>query len=222
MQVQNLDDFISRYNGYHDANGQDVDQSSLLFKEIHGNKYFWQEYRKNIIGSLVNNSIIEADSSVVLDFARIASRGPELNYYSDNWYCRIPFEGSFKNKVVSGTLILKIWYDDQHRTKWYIQECIFDQILNIKTEIIEPEECSHIYITPTAHENNFIDLRRVLSGQEVIENHIMTSSEGLAQLKHLIEKEMFQPMFSSYYFHFSPKNGLTFTVDNRYSIISIQ
>jgi len=77
-QVKSIDDFIARFNGYHNAYGDSIDIKGADFIELKRNKKYWRKWREKIIGSLLNKNLLEKDKSQVGNVFRLCLLYPKF------------------------------------------------------------------------------------------------------------------------------------------------
>lgn len=222
-RVHSLDDFIGRYNGYHNNYGVAVNRNSSLFKQIYNNKSIWKEYRRKVIGSLIAKELFYKDSLTVNTFARSVSLSKDLDFYRNIDHVLVPIKGKWDKKVLSGVIQLKLSVDNEKKTCWQIDKVHFDQKIDIPVfKMITREICNDIFIPPSAQDNGFISLKKVLRDETPLNHHITNSSKELSQLHKMIAEYGFRPTFENYYFIFNIDNSYTFKVNKDYKIVEIK
>lgn len=221
-QVHSLDDFIGRFNGYHNNLGEAVDRNSSLFKQIYNNKEFWNEYRRKIIGSLITKELFYTDSIAVQKFARMASLGDDLDFYRNIDHVIVPVTGKWNNKIISAVIQMKLSVDKQKKSCWQIDKVHFNQKIDIsKYNMIVREICNDIFIPPSAQDNGFISLNKVLKGETSLHHHITKATKEISQLNHMIAEDNYHPTFENYSFSFNIDSGYSFIINEEYRIIKI-
>lgn len=223
LQVHSLDDFIERYNGAFDAYGQPVDTGSAVYKEVRQNEAFWAKYRSLIIESLVDRSLYEQDSSRVQRFAQKAGAGGALDFVDSSWWIEVPLRGTIEGLQSELILQMKILVDDRRRIKWVIDDVVFPESLkHLPALPVTPNISKHQYIPPSAHDNGFIALSRVLSQERDITPYIECSTEGLSNLQYILKYYHFEAEFQEFFVHFQPDAGPSFMLDQNWKIIDFE
>ena len=220
-EVHSFDEFIGRYNGQLDAFGQKLNENHEAYKIIRSDSKAFEEFRFKVIGSLLSQELMKQHEASAVGFAKRASSGPKLDFKDSNWQATIPFKGIWKSSSITGNIILKSHFLDEERSKWVIIKVIFEDVPEFK-EVgkVNPDICDEVYLPPTAHENGFIALNRILKGKEAIENHILKTDKELNRFAYLLNKG-FRPSFSEYFFNIDLSEKVKFILNSRFEIIGI-
>lgn len=223
LQVHSLDEFIERYNGAFNAYGQPIDTTSLEFKEVRQNKDYWSKYKSLIIESLVRSPLRKQDSIRVRRFAEKAGAGEKLDFIDSSWWIEVPVTGWIEGLPTELLLQMKILVDDRRRIKWIIDDVVVpEELSNLPALPVIPNVSKHKYIPPSAHDNGFIALSRVLSKERDISPYIECSTHGLSALQYILKYYNFEAKFRDFYVHFQTDSGLTFLLDHNWTIIDFE
>lgn len=223
LQPHSLDEFIERYNGSFDAYGQPVDKKSPIFREVRQNQAYWSTYRSLIIESLVHQSLHEKDSSGVQRFAQKAGAGGALDFVDSSWWIEVPVKGRIEGLTTALILQMKILVDERRRIKWIIDDVVVPEVLrDLPALPVVPNVSKHKYIPPSAHDNGFIALSRILSKERDITPYIECSTAGLSTLQYVLKYYNFDAEFREFFVHFQPDEGPPFLLDQNWNIIDFE
>lgn len=217
-QVHSLDDFMGRFNGLHTAFGKPIDQSITSFKNVKEDLALWTEFRGKIISSLMVENLLE-DTLNTNKFIRIASTSKNLDYYNSNWHVRVPYTGTLNEFLYTGLLFLRVT-TIQDKSRWIIDSVTINKVIGLdNVEKVIPEYCSDVFIPPSAHDNGFIALSKVLKTKYSLHNHITRSEAYFDRLAHLMNHGEVTIDTSTLRFCFRIASGASFSTNPHFEII---
>lgn len=216
---QSLDDFIGRFNGQHNAYGQPLDDKREPYQSIAAHKAYFTEFRRRIIGSLMASHLHETDSTAVAAFARAAAQSPPLHFLGTPWKVVVPLQGLWMGKPLQLQLHLRPVADQQQRVRWAITDAVFDAGPPALPALPVPVTAStRHFLPPSAHDNGFIALQRLLKKERDLSPHILQSTRGLEVLQYLLQHTGFAPTFKTFTAHFAPADGPAFQLNPQWQI----
>jgi hypothetical protein len=218
---QSLDDFIGRYNGRHDAGGQVLDPDRPPYRDIAVRAEYRREFRRLIIGALVAPARMARDSAAAERFAAAAAAGPALDFLTTRWWVEVPLEGYWQGLPLRIDLHLRVVADEQGRVRWVMDRAVFEGSPPAVTAgPLEPVFRADRYLPPSAHDNGFIALQRVLEVERDLRPYLDTGTgPGLATLQYLLQETAFQPVFHTFTACFRPESGPAFQLNPQWQII---
>ncbi len=223
QRPQSLDDFIGRFNGLHDADGQPLRPSRSPFREIAARPEYHRAFRRRIIGSLVAPEFFARDSAAVDRFAAAAAAAPALDFLSTPWWVEIPVEGYWQGLPLRLTLHLRVAADAAGRVRWTIDRAVFEGVPPaVPAPPVAPSVQADRYLPPSAHDNGFIALQGVLLDERDLRPYLAGPEPGLSLLQHLLGDPAFRPVFHSFTACFRPDSGPAFKLDPQWQIIGFQ
>lgn len=220
---QSLDDFIGRFNGMHNAYGKPLAQSDPAYRVIFRNPRFMVEFRRQIIGSLVAPALLSRDSQAVETFAAAAAQSKPLDFLTSSWWVEMPLRGKWKGKNIELILVLKAVADDRDRVRWVLTDAVFEKG---KPTGLQGKELPVVsrpdkYIPPSAHDNGFIAVRRILQEERNLSHYTDKPGSGLGLLQELLQDDAFIPDFEDFIVQFRPNGGPAFQMNSQWQIIGI-
>jgi len=221
-QPHSLDDFLGRFNGQHNAYGKILDKRDPAVRAVFSSPASIKAFRRLVIGSLLHPSLLKRDSMAADAFAAAASESEQLDFLSSDWWVEIPLHGSHKGKQVEVVLRLKPEADERQRIRWSITGAAF---LKGKPEgkvpAVLPERCDELFIPPSAHDNGFIALRRILREERNLAPYLQSGGAELAALQYLLQDSSFIVDFKDFMIFFKPRKGPAFQMNDQWLIIGI-
>lgn len=215
-EVKSFDEFIGRYNGELNAFGENID-----YENINISADARTELRSKIIGSLSTPELQNNKVERLISFSKEAAKGPNLDFSTTKFQAVIPIEGDFKNDKIKAELILAIESLSDNRYRWYIKDVNFnEEKVRLNRSKIVPDLCTDVFIPPNAHDIGFIALKRIFSGEELLQNHIKFSNINLEKLNYLLNKH-WKPNFFNYYFLVQLTEKIKFEISPEYKISRI-
>jgi len=215
-EIKSYDDFIGRYNGELNIYGEKINFSNNITRldSI-------SILRTKIIGSLVTQAYLQSNYDKVLEFSTMAGNGPKLDFSKTKCEALVPIKGVFQKNNITAVLHLNIETLSGNRYRWFIRDILFSpNIGKIKHKAVLPEICLNVFIPPNSHEVGFLALRRLLNGEELLQNHIIKSNSNLEKLNFLLENG-WKPKYIEYEFKISVNSDLIFMINSEYKITKI-
>lgn len=223
-QAQNLEDFIYRFNGYHNAYGERISPNNPMFKTIRSNPKYWKNWRIKVIGSLLNRQLYKKDSSQNWKYIQALSSIEEISMDPLIMSAYLPFSLKISSISIIGEIELKFIELKGQRYEWIIHDVkIFNEHSIPPDEIdseFHPVRNPNIFLPPNAHGNGFLLLQR-----EVIENKSMSpyfieSKESFSKFQTLLHRSS-SISFDPVYFQFAAKGVGDFKVNADFFIYEV-
>ena len=218
-EIHSFDDFIGRFNGELNGYGKALDASNPLFKQLKSDPKLLQKFRLKIIGSLMSEKFLSKNEAKAIHFAELASNLDRIDFLTSNWHVVVPIHGKWKGKSLSALMKVKIQALSDNTCRWIISDIQFERnVESVRSHHVPVDICQEIYIPPSAHDNGFIALNRVLRGEESLSNHILNTNPNLSKLAQLLDSG-YKPYFNTYFYKIAINENLGFTLDENYWII---
>lgn len=224
-QVQSLEDFIARFNGYHNAYGDSIDTNSPKFRTIHSNSKYWKTWRTKIIGSLLSQELMKRDSINGWPALQKLVSINEIDLNTSSMVACLPVNIHQNGKTT--IMIIELIYIelDGNRYEWMINR-VFDPNVSTtrkgqKPSLSDLQGNSEKYLPPNAHGNGFIKLQRTLQKEKGMNSLVCHNIEGLDAFNKLLAKAT-SISFDPVYFVFFGENSHSFKVDDNFYISSFQ
>lgn len=222
-EVKSATDFAGRYNGYHNAMGYPLDTTSDKFIAIRSRKIWWTQYRYKIIGSLLAERCWARDSLTAISFVHQAAKGPRLDLNTTDWSAEIPISLTHKGRKLKGNLILRPYFNDREGSRWLIHDIIWKSALIQKDPQSElcPEIDRDVFITPSAHDNGFVELKSLINEKGAVKYHVIEVTDGLELLSDLVDKGWEVSFHGPLVFIFNIDETIRFKTNDAWRIIEI-
>jgi len=223
-QVQNLEDFISRFNGYNNAYGKPIDPKDSRFKTIRENRDYWKTWRTKVIGSLFDTRLMKRDSLQNWKYLKAFSSVDQLSMNPSMMSAYLPVILKVDEKQFNAELELKYIELDGHRFEWIIHDVVFDDCQNFPSDGLMNQELKtnpNIYLPPNAHGNGFLLLQRELIKKRSIGSYFLKINESFISFESLLVRSdslRFEPL----YFQFLIDDKVSLWVDADFFIYRVE
>lgn len=223
-RVQNLEDFISRFNGYQNAYGETLDSSDPKFRTIRSNDQYWKTWRRNVIGSLMKPRLYAKDSSQNYKFIKALETIDRISMGSSQLSAFLPVEVLVSGSEMKCIIELKFIALNNDRYEWVIHDVITpskDEIPPSKIdEEMKPVRNPNVFLPPNAHGNGFLQLQREVKEHESMSPYFREMKQSFIVFQTLLHRSS-SISFEPVYYRFKSDQNSAFYVNDEFFIYDV-
>lgn len=219
-QVQNLDDFIARFNGRHNAFGQKISPQQSLFLQIKNNPAHWRIWRQKIIGSMMTEELVRQDSAQQWKLLNRLSAADPIHLIETSWSAYLPIRLKIGKEWTQAKLQLRFIQLDNGGYEWVLEDVSLDVGLE-ELPSVTPSLNKNYFIPPNAHGNGFLVLKQHLGDFPSIAPYIHECKKSFDQLEYLMSRHeaiTIEPVF----FVFQLSDTLKIYVNQDFYIFKVE
>lgn len=219
-EVKSIDDFIARFNGYHNAYGDSINLQNLDFQKIRNNKGYWKTWRQKTIGSLLSNHLLKIDSIQNWKFTRTLASVPKISKMDSHMMAFLPVKVYTSRDTVRAEIELHYIALSHDRFEWIITDVHFPN--NTSDDFtfqpyFLPLSPPKDYLPPNADGNGFLLLQRKIKDTRSILDFVSIKNVAFNEFESALQQAI-SVTFSPVYFKFDIPGIATFQVDVDFSI----